>query len=306
MHFSRLMRLLFISLLIPIPVFAQQSNSTDTATSSNSNNLEAVSLLQKSLATLVGQIQVTDVTLAGAARRIAGSDDENGTVTLMATVAGDSKLSLSLSSGDRTEIRNHAGAPPAGSLPPSIPAAVISQTTQPVGAWSGPDGIIHGMSAHNVLTDATWFFPAATLHRLVTAPNYTLSFIGAETRAGQAVLHISVWQQLPQAVPSSAGAAAQLGSSEQPSRLLQRLSQMEVYLDPGTLLPVALAFNAHPDNNALVDIPTEIQFSNYQQVNGVQVPFHVQRYLNNSLILDLELNNATLNSGLASTDFQLQ
>jgi hypothetical protein len=296
MRISQLMLLVLVCPLIPVHLCAQQSTTTVSPLPPNTWDPQAVSLLQKSLAAQVGEVQVSDVTLTGTAQWIAGSDDETGTATLMATAVGDSRLTLSFSTGERDEIRNHAGTPLASSLPPGTTAQMIQQ--QPVGAWSGPSGVMNGMAGHNVMTDATWFFPAATFGRLVAAPNYTLSYIGPETHDGEAVVHISVSQQLAQAPPSSASAA-------QMAALTQHLSQMDLYLNSITLLPVALAFNVHPDNNALVDIPTEIQFSNYQPVDGVQVPLHVQRYLNNSLTLDLQFNNATLNSGLASTDFQL-
>ena len=87
---------------------------------------------------------------------------------------------------------------------------------------------------------------------------------------------------------------------------MQRLSQMDIFLDSSTLLPVALAFNQHPDKDAGLDIPAEIRFLDYRAVNGVQVPFHIQGYLNNSLILDIQLQAATLNSGLTASAITTQ
>jgi len=45
---------------------------------------------------------------------------------------------------------------------------------------------------------------------------------------------------------------------------VQRLSQTDLYLDSTTLLPAAMTFNIHPDDNALLDIPIEIHFSEYR------------------------------------------
>lgn len=286
--------------LFAVALRAQQSA---TPVPPNTWDPQAVSLLQKSLAVQVGTAQVTDVTLNGIAQWTAGSDDESGTATLMATEVGDSKLSLNLSSGALTEIRNHAGTPLVGTLPPDAPAQ--ASQPQPVGAWSGPDGITHGMAGHNVMTDATWFFPLATLSRLADAPDYTISFIGPEIHDGQSVIHISVSQQIAQTSSTSSGGMA-TAIPPNIAAELQHLSQMEIYLNSQTLLPVALAFNAHPDNNALIDIPTEIQFSNYQAVNEIQVPFHVQRYLNGSLTLDLQFSSAVFNTGLTSSNFEIQ
>lgn len=293
MRISRPALLFFLCSLIPASLSAQQSASTSVP--APASDPQAVALVQRALSALIGSASISDVTLTGTARRIAGSDDETGTATLTATAAGDSKLSLNFPSGPRTEIRNHSAIPLPGSLPPSVPASV-AQTAQPVGAWSGPDSAIHGMANHNVMTDAAWFFPALTLARMADAPNMVLSYVGQETLNGQAVVHISASQQL--SAPSNLHA--------QLSTLPQHLSQMDLYLDPTTLLPVALAFNTHPDSNALVDIATQVQFSGYRAVNGVQVPLHVQKYLNNGLVLDLQLNTTALNSGLTAATFQIQ
>lgn len=78
---------------------------------------------------------------------------------------------------------------------------------------------------------------------------------------------------------------------------------MDFFLDATTLLPAAATFNIHADNDAGRDFPIEVQFSDYRNTNGVQIPFHVQKFLNNGLILDLQFSSATVNTGLAATEF---
>jgi len=41
-------------------------------------------------------------------------------------------------------------------------------------------------------------------------------------------------------------------------------------------------------------------------VNGATIPFHIQRYVNNSLTLDVELTSSTVNSGISDTQFSVQ
>jgi len=293
MRYFRPGLLIFVCFVCAASVSAQQSTSASPPTPAS--DPQAVALVQRALVALTGVVSVSDVTLTGTARRFAGSDDETGTATLKATAAGDSRIDLTFPSGNRSEIRNHAATPLAGSLPPGIPAAA-AQAVQPVGAWLGADGTIHGMAGHNVMTDAAWFFPAATVARILSSQGYVLSYIGQETLNGQPVTHVA----MSQPPPTSAKPPQQV------ARLVQHLSQMDLYLNPTTLLPAVLAFNAHPDNDALVDIPTEIRFSDYRAVNGVEVPLHVQRYLNNGLVLDLQFNDVAVNSGLASTAFDIQ
>ena len=76
-----------------------------------------------------------------------------------------------------------------------------------------------------------------------------------------------------------------------------------MYLDSSSLLPVALSFNTHPDNNALLNIRVEVDLSNYQVVKGVQIPFRIQKFLNGSLFLDLTIQSASVNTGLTVAIF---
>ena len=142
------------------------------------------------------------------------------------------------------------------------------------------------------MTDSTWFFPTFLIGRVLSSSNYVAAYVGRETRDSVAVDHVTVSQKF--------------ATSFQAGALLQHLSQIEIYLDSGTLLPVALAFNVHPDKDAGLDIPVEIRFSNYRPVNGAQVPFHIQKYLNNTLVLDLQFQTVALNTGLTGSAFSIQ
>jgi hypothetical protein len=230
-------------------------------------------LLQRSLSALGGAQTLTDVTLSGTARRIAGSDDDTGTAVLKALASGASRVDLILSSGQRSEIRNLSVTPPAG-------------------AWSGPDGISHTMAYHNLLTEPAWFSPAMAITHALSTSGYVATYVGQETRDSVAVQHLA----LSQSSSASEGAAS----------LLRHLTQIDLYLDSSTLLPAAMAFTIHPDDNSLLDIPVEVRFSDYRAVNAAHVPFHVQQYINNSLFLDFQFQSATLNNGLAASTFSIQ
>jgi len=233
-------------------------------------NPQAVQYLQRALATLNAATPINDVTLTGSAHYIAGSDDETGTATLKA-VAGASRIDLNLSSGPRSE--------------------VVNTPASPAGTWSGPDGVAHAMAFHNLLIDPAWFFPALPIAHGVSS-GYLATYAGHETRDGQVVEHLAISRPSPLETPSGAPTMA-------------HLSQMDFFLDSATFLPASMTFNIHPDNNALLDIPIEVRFSDYRSVNGVQIPFHVQKYLNNVLSLDLQLETAALNTGLVASQFQV-
>ena len=67
MRFARAYVAVVLSLVVAIPVISQQTPS---------QSLTAPTVLAQSLAAQVGNAQISDATLTGTARRIAGSDDE--------------------------------------------------------------------------------------------------------------------------------------------------------------------------------------------------------------------------------------
>jgi hypothetical protein len=162
-----------------------------------------------------------------------------------------------------------------------------------MGSWTGPDGISHAIVFHNLLTEPVWFFPAFAIARKLSNTGFVATYVGRETRNGQAVEHVSVSQTPPTQLTSGA-------------HLFQHLTQVDFFLDSTSLLPVAISFHAHPDSDALVDIPVEVRFSDYRAVHGSQVPYHLQKSLNNSLALDFQVGSVALNTGLSTSTFNVQ
>ena len=211
------------------------SGQQTTGTSS-----QASLYLQRSYSQLVGNASIADVSLTGSVRRVAGSDDESGSATFKALSSGAARSDLSLSSGTMSEIYTSASSNPAGS-------------------WSGPDGTSHAVPFHNLLSEPAWFFPTFAISRRL-ADGYIVTDLGSETYQGQQVEHISVTQN-------------SLSLSSANAALFQHLAQVDFFLDSTTLLPAAISFNIHPDNN--------------------------------SLFLDVQIQSVVVNSGLSATSFSL-
>jgi hypothetical protein len=252
-----------VAFFLMTPVAFSQTSVVPTASSP-----QAVTLATQAIAALKGTAQIIDVTLTGTGTRTAGSDSESGSISLKALGSQQARLDLVVAGGTRSEIRN------------------LDSNGNPQGYWIGLDGSVHSMVNHNCLTDAAWFFPTLTVLSQLSNPNVIATYIGQETKDQVAVQHLRFVVQ-----------------NGDPTGLSQQLSSEDIYLDASTYLPVALAFNVHPDDNAVGNIAVEIDFSNYKTVNGVQVPFHIQRLLNGSVLFDLTVQNATLNSGLTVAAF---
>lgn len=269
MRILRLGPLFVFGLLSVTAIPAQQSPTSMPAPRDG----QAVLVLQRSLAALAGTAGINDVTLSGTVNRIAGSDNESGTAILKATAVGQGRIDLSLPSGQRSEVTD------------------ISQAA-PSGSWAGPDGTWHSVAAHNRFSDPSWFFPTFLIHRVLSASNYAVSPVDAETVDGVAVEHLKIYQQS--------------GLPTQQAVLMQGLSQIDIYLNSSTLLPVAISFNTHPDDDALLNIPTQIKFTSYQTAQGALIPYRIQKYIQNSLVLDITLSGVQINTGLSGSDFQAQ
>jgi hypothetical protein len=189
-----------------------------------------------------------------------------GTAALKALGTGESRMDLSLSSGTRTEIRD-------------------VQTGMPLGKWINTDGTSGHFASHNCSTDAVWFFPV--LGSLAAGQNVVLSYIGQESRDGASVQHLQSYvYQGPPPTP-------------------QQLSTMDFYLDANTLLPVAITYNEHPDNSLTTNLLVEVDFANYQNIGGVNVPTHIQRFQQGALMVDFTVSGAAFNTGLQISNFTI-
>jgi hypothetical protein len=226
----------------------------------------ALSLAAQSVVALTGGTPISDATLTGIAVWTAGSDQQTGNVTLLAKGFSESRVDLNLSGGNRSEIRNSNASPDEGN-------------------WIGPDNVVHAIALHNCFTDGSWFFPGlGALASVATNPNIVLTYVGLES----SLQHVRVYTydaQLPDA---------------------QQLSAMDFYLDAQTVLPQVVIFNEHPDDDQTVNISVEVMFSDYHNVNGATIPFRIQRYVNNTLMLDVQLTSASVNSSISDSQFSVQ
>ncbi len=266
------MRIKVLAFAASLLLIANSSAGVPQSTSSTTSSPQAASLLTQSAKALTGSVPISDATLTGTAEWIAGSDDETGTAVYKA-VSGAHRLDLTFRNGTRSEI-------------------VSTSNGIPSGSWIGLDGVSHSIANHNLMSDAGWF-PAFTLGNLISSSNTVLLYVGQETRNGASVIHVSGSKVFPNLSGNSAS-------------IRQHLTQADLYLDSTTLLPVSYVFNLHPDNNALQDIPAEIQYSNYQTVGGIQFPFHIQKFVNGSLALDFQVQSVSLNTGITAVQISAQ
>jgi hypothetical protein len=236
---------------------------------------QAVALATQSIAALSGGNTISDITITGNAIWTSGTDSENGTATGYGKSNTESRLDLALNGGNRSELRNSAG-------------------SYPQGAWLNTGGQSTPSASQNCWTDAVWFFPALTsLTAVNTDPTLIFVYIGEETQNGQSIQHIQSYHYIASTVPNLTTSTEQM-------------STVDYFLDAQTLVPISITFNAHPDDSTTTNIGVEIDFSNYQIVNGILVPFHVTKIWQGNPLLDFTVTSVAVNSGLSDSLFSIQ
>jgi hypothetical protein len=222
-------------------------------------------LAQMSQAVSSGRV-IQNVKMSGSATWYVGDSEDSGTVDLSASNTGVSQMTLSLATnGQRTETQNGAG-----------PTAICQ--------WAGKDGVVHAVDRNNCWKANLWFYPALSL-QVSALPNYLgVADLGTDPVGSSAENYRHIQSQLVFAdIP--------LGITTD----VMRQSAADLGLDPISFLPAILAYAVRPDSGAEISIPMEVHYSDYRTVNGVQVPFLIQRYVNGTLQLEIHLSSAEIN-----------
>jgi hypothetical protein len=268
----QLLRLAVAAMLCTSCLLSQQPSTSEPQLSTPS----ASQLLANSLSAMGGPASTLhDITLQGTVEHIAGSTDETGSIHLSAIKDGSSKVDVTLPSGSTSE-------------------SVIWSISTRTGQKRDAKDQIHHTASHNLMTDAAWFSPALLVQH--AAFYATLGEVVSSQTTG------SNGESAPQLTWSWHLQNVKAGSDQE----IQRLSRMELVLDPNTSLPRTLYYETHSDTNSSINIRIEVRYSDYQASNGILVPMHLERYVNGTLLYDIHISSAELNSGLDASQFQLQ
>ncbi len=258
---------LFVSLLVvssALNLFPLQvSNSSNLARASAATNTQSTIPPVAFSSVLVSTLQLT-----GTATRTYGSDKQTGTVTLQASANGQSRMELDLGSGTLVETQS-------GSTPYEGQCSQI-----------GIDGVAHESAVHNCWRGTVWFLPQMVLQ---PGAGWADSIASAAV-ANDGTAEIHYFRRPPGTM------------SDETASVIALFSAFDLSMDAAGH-PVILKFNAHPDDDSSTDIPTEIHFSDYRLVNGVTVPFHIQKFIDNGLVLDLEITGVQINPAFTSSTF---
>jgi hypothetical protein len=203
------------------------------------------------------------VNLTATAEWTAGSTHETGTAQLQAKVDGSANLQLNAGSASRTETQTRAD---------------NSRTC----VWIDAAGTSHDILGPNCSIAVPWFAPG-----LFTQPASQLPSLMSATDDGMVSRDDATFHQV-------SFLFNQTGMNSASTQQLTEQSRVKVFYDPQTYLPTSLEYFVHPDTNDLKNIGVKVVFSNYQAVSGIMLPFHIEKYVHNTLQLKLDITNASI------------
>jgi len=236
----------------------------------NASDPQALNMAGKSILSMTGMTVISDVVINATVTSFQGSDRSSGLATVKLNSKGESRIDSILDGQKRTDVQSNG-------------------LGFPQKWWLDSNGT-HAAASHNSMTDSAWLFPALSSLASVSEKNVILSYLGQETKDGVQVEHLRTYKVWPEA--------------PREFMTFKKLTMTDYFLDAETLLPVAMIFNLHPDDDMSRDIPVEVQFKNYVQLAGVFMPKLVRRLSGGELASEFVITAVTINGGLDPGDFK--
>lgn len=220
--------------------------------------------LSKAQADESGQKLVNQVSLTAAVEWTAGSLHEHGTAQLQANADGSAGLQFDLGQASWHETQTKMD---------------MSRTCD----WTDSSGKTHSSIGLNCLTAIPWFSPLLVTQIAIQQPSLFDIADGGQVSKDDVPLH-------------QVELDFKLGGVDTTSaKALIKTPKFKVLYDPQMLLPASLEYAIHPDGDDTRSIQVRVVYSDFRLVVGSMVPFHIERYVNHSLQLSLDINNAVIN-----------
>jgi hypothetical protein len=148
-----------------------------------------------------------------------------------------------------------------------------------------PDGTSTPVALQNLLNAGSLTWPIFKVNNALSDQTTTIIDIGVAQFGSGKARHIQIQQ-------NSAG-------------VLSKNTKTDYFFDPSSFLILRAQDIAHPDNDAVNGgAPNILDFSNYQNVNGLLAPFAVSQSVAGQQTWSVQLSSLAFNTGLSDSDFQ--
>ena len=255
--------LLLLFAFVATSCFAQGSG-TQVASGTSANGADPTALLGQINQAFSQGKPVTDVAMRGTATWTGGGTPDSGPVTITITPDGSARVNL--------------GIPSAQLQAESSSGNAEGRRCQ----WSDNKGTSHEVDSRNCWKTMFWFLPPYSLQPGVNPTTEQAVADDGLARVGSSqTLYRDLQSQFIFNLPSMAD-----------TKEAARVSTVNLGVDSATFLPAALTYSLFPDSGADTPINVEVRYAKYSSVNGIELPFSIQRYINGTLQLDIAITSA--------------
>lgn len=215
---------------------------------------------------------IQDITLEGSVDCIAGSTHESGKITLKAAQGGFTSMTFSLPSGVHKEVRSQSSGQRAG--------AWFDGTTTRNYPWQ------------TLLIEPYWFAPEIFMSAVSNEKRWVVANSTNGSSGGRQWLHLSINTNSPPGLPAP--------------RDIVKFTTQDVVLYQDNWMPKTISYRQYEPSQRFRPTDIWFQYDDFRVVEGHMMPFHIQRYINATLNLDVRIQTVSLNTNLHPADFTLQ
>jgi hypothetical protein len=208
--------------------------------------------------------------------------DAVATGTVNRAVAGDTATvtyKVRQSGGMRVEVQDSA----------TLTTTIVSNGQ---GAVVRSDGTVNPLSAEETLSlwaEALPFFSPEM--QAAANPAFSAKFLGTDAVNGKSCQKVQV--------------TAPLDPNDPRARVLSAVANVVLWIDSASGVLTQVQYTRIASDNPTATRTVIRQFSNYQQVGNLLVPFTQQEYTGGQLLSTLQLQAVNFNTGLTDADFAL-
>jgi hypothetical protein len=233
---------------------------------------QAVAILTQALNAAGGTFglsSIQDFTATGTITYFWAGDQVQGPATIRARGFYQFRLDAGLPAGMRTEVINRG----AGQLKES-------------------DGKLTSLPMHMTVNLGIVNVPYLSLAAALGDPLTTTLYVGLVDLAGRPAHQIRTQRHF--------------ASGADPQGVVSSLTVTDYFVDTGTNLLLKVSDMTHPEETLTRSYPHDMEFENYTQTNGANIPMLVREKIDGQTVWELHLNAVAFNGGLTDLDFAIQ
>lgn len=202
---------------------------------------------------------IHSIHLVGTAIFVRGSATDAGAFDFTLSNTGEGQLKISLDSGDWIE--HWDAMEPGRSCDRSNSAGT------------------HSISAAECALAVNWIFPQISLQSNTRPQQVSLTEVSSHGGAGTAV-------------PQLIAAVSTAGGDQQVQAFINRWSRATLMFDPQSTRISKMSFAVTPDNGTPIPINVLMLYSDYRMVQGITIPYKIERRINGNSNLILSISSA--------------